>query len=244
MRSAPVAAALLVVAAAWLWWPPAPRRRFRRVCRLRSAAGDEADPPSVLTSAPLAMVLTVAAAYLLLGGVLGLMLGLGAAPIVRAVVVRGAAEPERRRVAAVLRGLPAALDLVAAALAAGRPPGAAFAVVADALDGPVADDLQALAHRVNAAADPLDVWEAMSTDPALAPVGRALRRAAVTGMPAARVVERVAADLRRVRRAEATRRGRAVAVSTAAPLGLCFLPAFILIGIVPSVLGLIGTAFP
>jgi hypothetical protein len=31
---------------------------------------------------------------------------------------------------------------------------------------------------------------------------------------------------------------RAVAVRAAAPLGLCFLPAFVLLGVVPTVLGL------
>jgi hypothetical protein len=45
----------------------------------------------------------------------------------------------------------------------------------------------------------------------------------------------LAGDLRRRRRAAAEQRARSVGVRAAAPLGLCFLPAFVLIGVVPSV---------
>ena len=56
-------------------------------------------------------------------------------------------------------------------------------------------------------------------------------------MPVARVVEQVAAEQRRVARGARRERARRVGVRTAAPLGLCFLPAFFCIGIAPTLLG-------
>jgi tight adherence protein B len=47
-----------------------------------------------------------------------------------------------------------------------------------------------------------------------------------------------AARQERRRRGEAA--AREVAVSVVGPLGLCFLPAFVLLGIVPAVLGALG----
>ncbi|MGQ2913044.1 MAG: type II secretion system F family protein, partial [Aeromicrobium sp.] len=51
------------------------------------------------------------------------------------------------------------------------------------------------------------------------------------------VLAAAAADLRRDRASQARERARAVGVRTAAPLGLCFLPAFFLVGIVPTLIG-------
>jgi pilus assembly protein TadC len=54
-------------------------------------------------------------------------------------------------------------------------------------------------------------------------------------MPVAEIVRGVADELRRERGARLRERSQRVGVRTAAPLGLCFLPAFFLIGIVPTV---------
>jgi pilus assembly protein TadC len=55
------------------------------------------------------------------------------------------------------------------------------------------------------------------------------------------VLAHVAEEVRRRRVAELRRRAAAVGPASAAPLGLCFLPAFFLVGIVPTVIGLAGT---
>ena len=75
----------------------------------------------------------------------------------------------------------------------------------------------------------------------MGPLGRAFRRAATSGMPVARVVASVADEMRRERRAARRERSRRVGVRTAAPLGACFLPAFFLVGIVPTIIGVVGT---
>jgi pilus assembly protein TadC len=55
-----------------------------------------------------------------------------------------------------------------------------------------------------------------------------------------RAVERLADELARSARAEVEDRARAVGVKAALPLGLCLLPAFLLLGIAPLVAGLLG----
>jgi len=53
---------------------------------------------------------------------------------------------------------------------------------------------------------------------------------------------RVHADeARRRRREQETKRARSVGVKSVQPLALCFLPAFVLIGVVPLVASLLGT---
>ena len=57
---------------------------------------------------------------------------------------------------------------------------------------------------------------------------------------AAAAVARLAADARAQSRAEGEQRARRVGVLVVAPLGLCFLPAFVLLGLVPMLLSLAG----
>ncbi|MGW1270142.1 type II secretion system F family protein, partial [Streptomyces sp. NPDC002491] len=53
-------------------------------------------------------------------------------------------------------------------------------------------------------------------------------------------VARLAADTRAGWARSATARARRAAVMVTAPVGLCFLPAFIAVGVLPIVLGLAG----
>jgi pilus assembly protein TadC len=147
----------------------------------------------------------------------------------------------RRRSAAIAAQLPTALDLVVAALDAGRPPVAAFAAVSDVTDPPLGDELAVVASRLAVAGDPQTVWAHLAQQPVLAPLGRAFRRADASAMPVSRVVGSLADELRRERRAALRERSRRVGVRTAAPLGACFLPAFFLVGVIPTVIGVVGT---
>ncbi|MHC5906476.1 type II secretion system F family protein, partial [Streptomyces sp. S6] len=62
----------------------------------------------------------------------------------------------------------------------------------------------------------------------------------VSGLPAAGPVARVAADARAERLRAATARARRAGVMVTAPVGLCFLPAFVVVGVVPVMVGLAG----
>ena len=111
--------------------------------------------------------------------------------------------------------------------------------MADALPGPAAERLAAVSARLRLGGDPSLVWRDLARDPELAALGRTMARAQATGAPVVAAVERLATDLARAARADTEDRARAVGVKAAVPLGLCLLPAFVLIGIVPLVAGLV-----
>lgn len=156
-------------------------------------------------------------------------------------VVIGRAEPPavRRRREAVRRDLPHVVDLFAATLRAGAAPGDGIAVVCAALPGPAADRLAGVSARLALGLDPAEVWSALADDPHLGRLGRTLARAHSSGSPVVAAVERLADDLARSARADTEERARAVGVKAALPLGLCLLPAFVLVGIVPLVVALL-----
>jgi len=220
--------ALLVSLAVWCLVPGSARPRARRVL-VAPAAPRRADPAVV------AAALAPVAAVVVLGPFWGVLVGGALVPVVHRAVGRLESSGSRRRAARIEADLPGALDLVVAALQVGRPPVTAFALAAEATVDPLGAELAVVAGRLAVAADPGTVWEGVADDPALAPVGRAFRRAAVSGMPVAEIVRGVADELRRERGARLRERSQRVGVRTAAPLGLCFLPAFFLIGIVPTV---------
>ncbi len=222
-------AALLAAAAVRLVIGPSPHRRARRVL-------GGAPPPREADHGIVAAVAVVLAGTLVIGWPWGTLAGGVAAPWVRDRVRRG-----RRPSSDVAPEVPLTLDLVAAALDAGRPPGAAVAAAARAVRGGVGTDLADLAARLATVADPARVWRDATHHPSLAPLARAVVRADRSGAAPALVVTHAADDLRRRRQAELTRRTRAGGVATALPLGLCFLPAFFLVGIVPTLLGLVGS---
>jgi pilus assembly protein TadC len=76
--------------------------------------------------------------------------------------------------------------------------------------------------------------------PGAGQLARLLERADVTGLPAAGPVARLAADARAGWARAATERARRAAVTVTAPVGLCFLPAFVAVGVLPVVIGLAG----
>lgn len=180
-------------------------------------------------------LLAGAAGYAFVGGPAGLVL----APLVAAVtwVVIGRMEPAEVRAdrEAARADLPVLVRLLSAALASGAAPAEALVAVAAALPGPAARRLVPAASRLRLGADPAQTWRGLAADPALAPLGRALARAHATGAPVATTVERLADDLTRNARSEVEDKARAVGVKAAVPLGVCLLPAFLLLGVVPVV---------
>jgi pilus assembly protein TadC len=155
----------------------------------------------------------------------------------------GRAEPAdvRRRREEVRRDLPHVVELFAATLRSGSAPGDGIAVVCSALPGAASERLSGIAARLALGLDPGEVWGSLATDPQLGRLGRTLARAHASGAPVVAAVERLADELADSARAETEDRARAVGVKAALPLGLCLLPAFVLIGIVPLVVALLAT---
>ncbi|REE97087.1 type II secretion system (T2SS) protein F [Thermomonospora umbrina] len=181
---------------------------------------------------------------MLMGGVLGLVLGAAAALGTAIALRRMEPREERQRRLRLSADLPVAVDLLAACLRGGASWAAAVEAVADALGGPVADELRGVAAKVKLGADPASAWWALTERPELAALGRTVARAVDSGAALAPALTRLAEDRRRSANAEATARARAVGIRGVAPLGLCFLPAFVLLGLVPVIAGIARDLLP
>lgn len=137
----------------------------------------------------------------------------------------------------VQRDLPLAVDLLVAAALAGQPLDRSVDVVAGIVGGPLGASLQGVRARIQLGADSGAEWRLLRGDPALGRLARAITRSVESGAPLAASLTRLSHDLRARARAESQRRARSVGVRAAAPLGICFLPAFMVIGVVPTIAG-------
>nr|WP_179665809.1 type II secretion system F family protein [Nocardioides panaciterrulae] len=180
-------------------------------------------------------------AVVVVGGTPGLLAGVVVAGVVAVLVERAETPAQRRTRALVRRDLPHLVTLLSAALRSGAAPAEAAALACAALPGPAADRLAGAVARLHVGADPVQVWERLGEDPDLGRLGRALARSQDSGAAVVPTVERLAADLAERARAETEERARAVGVKAAIPLGVCLLPAFVLVGIVPLVAGLLAS---
>ncbi|MFE7117439.1 type II secretion system F family protein [Streptomyces sp. NPDC057654] len=178
------------------------------------------------------------AAFILLGGVVGCAAGLAAAYGARRWQRRPRDGEEVPCAAEVERQLPLAADLLAACLAAGAGPGTAAEAVGSSLGGPVGDRLVQAAAEVRLGGEPSVAWGRVGALPGAYGMARALERAQATGVPGVRPMARLAGELRAAHGRAAGIRARRAGVLATAPLGLCFLPAFLMVGVVPVVIGL------
>ncbi|MFL6060818.1 MAG: type II secretion system F family protein [Marmoricola sp.] len=226
-------ALLLAVSVAFL--APVPRR-VARVAGVRGPEGDTALLRRLRV--PLAAGAGVAA-WFLVGGTVGVLVGAAAGAVSWRVVSRVEAPSVVRWRRELERDLPAAVHLFGAALAAGAPVSGALRDVEEALPGPVADAFAVVRRRLDLGLDPGEVWR--SVEGPLRPLGRGLARAHESGAHVVEVVERLADELTASARGRRAAAARAVEVRAAAPLGVCFLPAFVLLGVVPMVVGIFGS---
>jgi len=165
----------------------------------------------------------------------GLLPGLIAYAVIPRLLARLEPLAARRRRAAIARDLPLTVELLAACLRAGRPPQHALTTVASAIPGPLGDLLFEIAHRLTLGADPQDAWSLLRAEPPCAPVARAIDRSLTSGAPLSRTLERLADDIRQSHHHAADQYARTIESRSALPLGLCFLPAFVLLSIIPTV---------
>ncbi|MEU9797394.1 type II secretion system F family protein [Streptomyces sp. NPDC051000] len=177
------------------------------------------------------------AGWVLVGGVTGVLVGCGAAFGVwrlRARVGPSVGWDSRE----AERQLPFAADLLAACLAAGAGPVEAAEVVGESLGGPVGERLALAGAELRLGGEPGAGWGRLAELPGARSLAECLERAARTGAPAAEPVSRLASTLRADRARQATTRAQRAAVLITAPVGLCFLPAFLVVGVAPVVIGM------
>lgn len=132
------------------------------------------------------------------------------------------------------------LDLTAALLTAGSGIEASLDRLARTVPG--AEPLSGMHRGLAAGADWEQAAAMVSAHPELAVFCEHLSFAHVTGAPSASMLQAAAAQARAERRHEAERKASELGVKMMLPLGACFLPAFILLGVVPVILSMLPGA--
>lgn len=234
----PALLALLGAAAVLVLAGPRRRRGGHRRPRPDDGLPARGLPPA-LTSVGVPAVAGVATAAWV-GGVGGIATGGLVAAAVAAALTGLEPAAERRRREALARQAPLVVDLVAACLASGAPLERSIDVAAGAVGSPTADVLHRATAALRLGADPAAVWSEVATHDSLAPLARAVSRSQQTGAPLATLLPRVADQARAAHRVRVEARIRTAAVRLTAPLGVAFLPAFVLLGVVPVVASWVG----
>lgn len=131
------------------------------------------------------------------------------------------------------------LELIAGALESGLPLSRSVTAVAEALEpGPDTSALSRLGTALEAGI-PASV-ATQDLPAALAPLGESAVLAESSGADLARVLRSAARDTRRGRARQAEERAAQLAVRLVLPTGVALLPAFVVLGIVPTVMSLLG----
>ena len=234
--------AVLLVAVALLAWSPrtsvpALRARALRTVEERREVREQ-QPPSALRRRLLAGAAGLAAG-LLIGGLTGLAVAVGVAVLGERWLRGSGHVPDDAP--ATVRQLPGACDLLAVCLSAGVPVVTALAAVGAAVPAPLGPQLARVAALSRLGAEQRRAWAEAPAE--LAVLGRVLIRAGESGATAAPALRALAADARASARSAAEAAVRRAGVWVLAPLGLCFLPAFVCLGVVPMVLGIAGDVF-
>jgi Flp pilus assembly protein TadB len=186
-------------------------------------------PPARRVAAAAAVV----AGIVVLGPLLGLLAGGGLATVALCCTV-GPPQPAIDGAAVAL-----VADLVAGCLTAGTLLDDAIDAAGEATEGALGERCRAVATALRAGASPERAWAGWLADPRLAAIARTAVRTAHSGAATAEELRRTAARLRVQRKAALQQRVRQASVWVVVPLGLCFLPAFVLVAVVPLVVGLL-----
>jgi tight adherence protein C len=148
-----------------------------------------------------------------------------------------------QRRGAMSLALPDAIELIVVAVRAGLSPIGAVRSAATLADPVLADAFDQFEHRLargGAFSDALsDFGETLG--PAARSLVDTLATAERYGLPLAPALDRLVDEARRERRRLAAQAARRLPVALSFPLVVCSLPAFVLLAVVPAVLGAIAS---
>ena len=197
---------------------------------------------------PVVAALATLLACLLVGGRTGLLLALPAA-----FAVLSGGRRLSRRVAEPVDGQAVAflLDLLAAELRSGAPTDQAIDAVTTAVREHGGERLRRAMEPISVVGrllwlgtEPEQAWATLAQLPELRPVAAAGRRCADSGARLAGALTDTGEQLRERQLQQALGRAQRAGVWVLLPLGCCFLPAFVCIGVVPVVVGVASQVLP
>ena len=145
-----------------------------------------------------------------------------------------------RRRAAIVAALPQACDLLAVCVEAGLPLRSTLRAVVGVLEGPLAECLARIVARVDLGVAEYDAWAEARVEPGLEALAREVCRCLSSGAPVASTLRALALEARRDALSDAEVRAKRVGVRSVLPLMLCFLPSFVLLGVVPIIGGVVA----
>nr|NLI50444.1 type II secretion system F family protein [Propionibacterium sp.] len=149
----------------------------------------------------------------------------------------------RRAVAradALVADLPAVCDLLAVCIQAGRPPRGALRVVADVCAEPTRGVLLGVWNEIDLGVPEHRAWASLADVPGYRGFARDVGRAVGSGAALADLLRERGREARAAAAVAARARARTVAVTGVLPLVVCYLPAFLLVGVVPIFGGLLA----
>lgn len=236
--------AICAALSAWLVVPAGDSDRLRPPRQLLAWASVGAKPDAAPAPARAAVGAGVGLVVVLFcGGFLGLLTPVaailaGVGAFVGLGQFESRAAVERRRALAL--SLPDTLDLMASALESGSPLRLATERVAEVCDPASRQGLDQVLARMSVGVDESTAWRVLAADAAWGDAARDIARSAQSGTAIVEVL-RVHADAARSQRSELLEQAaKKVGVRSVLPLMCCYLPAFIALGVVPIVAGIVS----
>lgn len=127
------------------------------------------------------------------------------------------------------------LSALGGSLKAGLPLLPALANVATLLTSSLKSDIEKVYSLLLLGAEPKQAWGVLVDDPQLGSCARAIARAQLEGRSLAVVVDRMITEVFEKTLTRSKERVKSLSVKLALPIGLCFLPSFLIGGIGPVI---------
>ncbi|MGK2309970.1 type II secretion system F family protein [Cutibacterium sp. V947] len=235
-----IAAMLMAAAAVWLVIPPAVDIRTERRTPLPAwlAPRSGAPGPEVRVVAGLVTGCAVMAAV-----PWSVSVAVAVAVLAGAVVWWGSGQLEssahRREEQRRAAQLPETLMMLSSAMEAGLPLRSAVRTVAESVEGPCAEDLNRLASSLAAGVPDSTAWSTLASVPVWRDPAQDVSRAVDSGEGISELLSAHAAQLQTAAAEQAEKKARKAGVDAIGPLVCCHLPAFLLVGVVPIIAGMV-----
>ncbi len=235
---------VLLMGAAWVALPD-PRRRLRRSDPTQRASahqlgalvrGRTGAPPLRLRI--LLGLLAGLVAFSVLPADTGIWVGIVALATI--VLAGGQVAGRNRTTGALQADLADTVELLAVCLAAGSSMRHALDVVAEVSGAETAVLLGRVSGQLWMGVTQQQAWLELKSDPSWGPVASDVARSARSGTSLVEVLHVHAAEARLITQEQALQRARTAGVRSVVPLMACFLPAFVLVGVLPIIAGLLS----